>query len=100
MIRALRYMLSVPRGRLVAAVATVSLLIFAGAASAATQQRSQTVDLRDSKDAAIFDTGDPVKTGNVCDDCIPDELAIGIPNNVGLGAQLTAGLTVQWVNPV
>lgn len=98
--RALRWALSLPRGQLVVAVAAAIVLTFTATAGAATQERSQTVDYKDTKQANVIDTGAITPQGNgICDECIPDALS-PLSGATGLGARLQGGVEVEWVNPV
>lgn len=99
--RRVEWMLSLPRGRLITALVIAALFSFSVAAAAATQTPSHTVDLADSQKANIIDTGDPLDdpSGRICDPCIPDALS-PYDGETGIGARLTGGLKVEWVNPV
>ena len=84
----------------ISVVAAIALVTVA-AAGAATQNISNTVDFRDTKQANIIDTGDPLADpdNRICDPCIPDALS-PYDGDTGIGARLTGGLEVEWVNPV
>jgi hypothetical protein len=74
-------------------------MLVAGA-GAATQNRSHTVDFKDTGRATIIDTGEITSAGaRICDECIPDALS-PLDGATGIGARLQGGLEIEWVNPV
>ncbi|HEX5027704.1 MAG TPA: PKD domain-containing protein [Gaiellaceae bacterium] len=89
-----------PRTWTIATIIIAVFLAVAATAGAATQNRSQTVDFKDSKQASIIDTGAITpQGGGICDECIPDALS-PLDGATGLGGRLQGGLEVEWVNPV
>ena len=84
---------------LLAIVSAVALALVA-AAGAATQNRSHTIDFKDTAKATIIDTGAITPEGaQICNPCIPDVLS-PYDGATGIGARLEGGLDIEWVNPV
>lgn len=98
--RATSWMSPLPRGWLAVGAATATILVIATAAGAATQQRSQTIDFKDTKQANVIDTGEIKSDGTgICNACVPDLLS-PLAGATGVGARLQGGLEVEWTNPV